>query len=110
MTRWSLILPCLGLSLSLSALATGSPQDAGAAGNGPPSLTASFQEFWTGAQGKPFGEQEALWDRYIEGPRQELYDWVVWEKRDAPEWRKEKDYTLKARFAAYPGISDHLSA
>ncbi len=72
------------------------------------SVADSFQTFWSAAQGKPFAEQEALWDRYIESPRQDVYDSVVWEKRDYPQWQKEKDFSLALRFAAYPKISAEI--
>jgi len=75
-----------------------------------PSIAVSFQVFWDAAQTEPLDEQEALWDRFIEQPRQELYDWVVWEKRDNPQWEKEKTSSLEARFAAYPRIGDQIPA
>lgn len=74
------------------------------------SIAGSFETFWHAAQGLPFEQQEALWDRYIEEPRQELYDWVVWEKRDYPGWQKEKDYALKARFTTYAKMGDQIPA
>lgn len=74
----------------------------------PPSIADSFEQFWKAAQGQPFEKQEALWDKIVEQPRQELYDRVVWEKRDEPQWRKYKDFGLKARFGRYPGISDQI--
>lgn len=76
----------------------------------PPSIATPFKTFWEAAQGQPFDKQEALWDKIIEQPQQELYDWVVWEKRDYPSWQKEKDYALKTRFAAYAGISGQIPA
>lgn len=81
-----------------------------AQGQAAPSIADSFQSFWSAAQGKPFAEQEALWDKFIEQPRQELYDWVVWEKRDNPRWEEEKTSALKARFAAYPRIAAQIPA
>jgi len=72
------------------------------------SIVASFEAFWTAAQGKPFVEQEALWDRYIEGPRKAVYRSVVWEVRDHPDWREIKAHGLKARFARYPGIASQI--
>ncbi|HEV2332887.1 MAG TPA: hypothetical protein VGV16_06960 [Gammaproteobacteria bacterium] len=92
------------LALTLGT-ATAAASDAPAA-----SIATSFEAFWHAAQGLPFEQQETLWDRYIEQPRQELYDWVVWEKRDYPAWQKEKDYALKARFAAYAKIGDRIPA
>src|SRR5579859_6029645 len=94
-------LPLIALLLSFPAL--------GSAAAVPP-LADSFQAFWSAAQGKAFEEQEGLWDKDIEGPRQALYDWVVWEKRDNPQWEKEKTFALKARFAAYPRISAQIPA
>ena len=94
-------LPLFALLLSLPILGNSAPV---------PPLADSFQAFWSAAQGKTFQEREALWDKDIEGPRQELYDWVVWEKRDNPQWQKEKTYALKARFAAYPRISGQIPA
>jgi len=76
----------------------------------PTPIAESFKTFWAAAEGQPFEKQEALWDRYVEQPRQELYDWVVWEKRDYPGWQKDKDYALKARFAAYARIGDRIPA
>jgi len=76
----------------------------------PPSIAASFVEFWKAAQDQPFERQVALWDEFIERPRQELYDQVVWEKRDQPDWKKEKAFALKARFATYPRISEQIPA
>jgi len=73
-----------------------------------PSLTDSFQAFWSAAQGRSFAEQEALWDKYVETPRQDAYDSVVWEKRDYPDWRKLKDATLVLRFAAYPRLASQI--
>lgn len=73
-----------------------------------PSIADSFKAFWNAAQGKPFAEQEALWDRYVESPRQDAYDSIVWEKRDYPDWRKLKEVTLAARFADYRKIADRI--
>lgn len=73
-----------------------------------PTIAASFEAFWHAARGLPFEQQETLWDRYIEQPRQELYDWVVWEKRDYPAWQKEKDSALKARFATYVKMGNQI--
>ena len=76
----------------------------------PPSIAASFQTFWSEAQGQPFEKQVALWDAVIEKPRQELYDWVVWEKRDDPDWQKEKAFALRSRFADYARIGGQIPA
>lgn len=76
----------------------------------PPSISAAFVTFWNAAQGQPFEKQVALWDQLIEKPRQELYDRVVWEKRDNPQWQKEKTLALKSRFADYPAIGDQIPA
>ncbi|HSN18583.1 MAG TPA: hypothetical protein VLV87_10290 [Gammaproteobacteria bacterium] len=74
----------------------------------PPSIATSFETFWKAAQGQPFERQEALWDSLIEQPRQELYDQVVWEKRDNTQWQKDKTLGLKYRFAKYPAISGQI--
>lgn len=74
------------------------------------SIADSFQAFWSAAHDQPFEQQEALWDKFIEQPRQELYDWVVWEKRDNKQWAKEKTSALKTRFAAYPRIAAQIPA
>jgi hypothetical protein len=73
-----------------------------------PSTADSFKTFWSAAQGKPFAEQEALWDKYVEAPQQDVYDYIVWEKRDYPDWQKLKDATLALRFTDYPRIADQL--
>lgn len=70
-----------------------------------PSIVTSFHAFWRAAQGKPFAQQEALWEQYIEGPREALYRSVVWEVRDDPRWRKNRDEMLKVRFARYPTLA-----
>lgn len=75
-----------------------------------PSIAQSFETFWNAAYDQPFEEQEALWDKFIEQPRQELYDWVVWEKRDNPDWQKEKTLSLKSRFADYARIGGQIPA
>ena len=98
----------LGLSLQLGSLQAAA---ANAAGPGKtPSIGASFDSFWKAAEGQPYEKQIALWDQIIEAPRQELYDWVVWEKRDSSDWQKEKAYTLKTRFADYTHIGDQIPA
>ncbi len=76
----------------------------------PPPIATSFETFWTAAQGQPFEKQMALWDSLIEQPRQQLYDWVVWEKRGNPGWQKEKTAALKARFGAYTRIGSQIPA
>jgi hypothetical protein len=75
-----------------------------------PPVTDSFADFWAAAQGKPFTEQEGLWNRYIEGPRETLYQAVVWEVRDNPHWQENKDQMLKGRFAQYPRIASRIPA
>ena len=95
-------IPLICSTLSLLAAGFSAPAHA------TPSIADSFQTFWNVAQGKPFAEQEALWDKYVEAPRQDVYDSIVWEKRDYPDWRKLKDVTLALRFASYPKISTQL--
>ena len=75
-----------------------------------PPVGDSFRTFWSAARGQPFEKQMALWDKLIEGPRQELYDWVVWEKRDNPGWQKEKAFALRSRFADYTRMGDQIPA
>ena len=73
------------LALLLGAIAsTPSPGAAMSRAADAPSIITSFEAFWPTAQGKPFAEQEALWNRLIEGPRESLYRAVVWEVRDTP--------------------------
>lgn len=96
-------LPLLGWLLLVALPAAAAPAN-------PPAIADSFEKFWQAAQGQPFAKQEAIWDEIIERPRQELYDRVVWEKRDRPNWQKEKAFGLKARFAAYPHIADQIPA
>ena len=87
------------------------PLHAGATETGqPPSIAESFETFWNAAHDQPFEKQEALWDKFIEQPRQELYDWVVWEKRDNPDWQKEKTASLRSRFADYARIGGQIPA
>ena len=73
-------------------------------------VTNSFDAFWTAARDKPFPQQEALWNRYIEGPREALYRSVVWEVRDNPNWQISRRKMLQARFAQYPRIAPEVPA
>jgi len=76
--------------------------------DGTPSIAQSFEAFWEAAHDKPFPEQQALWNRFIEGPREALYRSVVWEIRDNPDWRRLKERTLRDRFDAYPRIGGDI--
>lgn len=76
----------------------------------PPPIVASFDDFWAAARGRPFAQQEALWDRYVEGPREALYRSVVWEVRDNPQWQASRQRMLQARFARYPDIAAQIPA
>ena len=99
------------VALLLGAAAIGAqPGNAMTAPGSPPTITAAFASFWTAARGKPFRQQEALWDRYIEGPRAALYRSVVWEVRDNPDWQASRQRMLQARFAQYPGIAAAIPA
>ncbi len=89
------------LSSGLGAAAAPSPGST-------PSIAQSFAAFWAAAHDKPFPEQQALWDRFIEAPREALYRSVVWEIRDTPDWRQLKQRALRDRFAAYPRISGEI--
>lgn len=75
-----------------------------------PPIVASFHAFWTAAHDKPFARQEALWDRYIEGPRATLYRSIVWEVRDNPQWQAKREQMLQARFAQYPQVASEIPA
>lgn len=88
----------------------GQPMIAAAGTDGAPPITTSFQAFWSAAQGKPFEQQEALWERYIEGPRAPLYRSVVWEVRDNPQWQANREQMLKLRFAQYPRVASLIPA
>ena len=99
----------LGLLLGAISLCA-QPVGAAMPAENTPSITASFDAFWQDAQGKSFAEQEALWNRLIEGPREALYRSVVWEVRDNPRWQKNKNMMLKARLAQYPGIASRIPA
>jgi hypothetical protein len=102
--RASLLLALLlGAAICARAAMTPTPQRGR-------TITASFDAFWTAAQGKPFPQQEALWNRYIEGPRAALYRAVVWEVRDNPNWRTSRRQMLQARFAQYPRIAARIPA
>ncbi len=73
-----------------------------------PSIASSFETFWTAARGKPFDRQLALWNRYIEDPRETLYRSVVWDATDIPNWRRWKTDGLKMRFGQYPRIASRI--
>jgi predicted metalloprotease with PDZ domain len=75
------------------------------------SLKSDFQQFWSQAKGKNPAEQVMLWNKIIEKPHQEFYDFAVWEKHFRPGWTETKNKTLKSRFNLYPAIySDVESA
>ena len=84
-----------------AAIAASQPQAA-------PPVTVSFHAFWSAARGKPFPQQEALWNEYIEGPREDLYRAVVWEVRDNPQWQANRRRMLQVRFAQYPRIASQV--
>jgi len=73
-----------------------------------PPIEQSFTVFWKAAKGQPFVEQEALWDKFIEEPREALYQSVVWEARDNPSWREQKDGALRTRFDEYRDMSNAI--
>jgi hypothetical protein len=75
-----------------------------------PSIATAFDDFWTAARGKPFPQQEALWEKYIEGPRATLYRSVVWEVRDHPDWRADRERMLRSEFARFPHIAAAIPA
>lgn len=75
-----------------------------------PSVTASFNAFWKAAQSRPFEQQLAAWDRYIEAPRRELYASVVWEVPQHQDWEARRQRFLRARFAAYPTLAADIPA
>lgn len=69
-----------------------------------PPVAAQFYMFWRQAYGRPFAEQEQLWDRLIEAPRRDLYASVVWERRDEAARRRQ----LQQRFAAYVELAPRI--
>ncbi|WP_188793582.1 hypothetical protein [Dyella nitratireducens] len=75
-----------------------------------PSITTSFNEFWTAAKGQPFLQQEHAWNRTIEATRRDIYDSVVWEKQQDPYWQARRQIWLKARFAKYPALAADIPA
>ncbi|AIF48817.1 hypothetical protein [Dyella japonica] len=85
----------MALAISGFALASSPKHDAA------PPIEQSFTAFWQAAQDKPFAEQEALWDQFIEQPREAVYQSVVWEVRNNPDWKQGKDRSLKSRFEEY---------
>lgn len=101
-------------ALALSAVASlfpvvGLTEAPAAASSGEiPSIAQSFAAFWAAAHDKPFPEQQALWNRFIEAPREVLYRSVVWEVRNTPDWQQLKERTLRDRLAAYPRISGEI--
>lgn len=93
----------LCLILLLAGIAPASGTDA-------PAITASFAAFWSAAAGKPFLQQEQVWDRTIEAPRRDIYDTVVWEKQHDPYWQARRQIWLRARFAKYPALATAIPA
>jgi len=97
------------LSVVAMALVASFPAVAGSQlGDTAQPIDRSFTAFWQAAKDKPFTEQEALWDKFIEEPREALYQSVVWEVRDNPNWKKLKDGALKARFDQYRNMGGDI--
>ncbi|KRF02085.1 hypothetical protein ASG87_11415 [Frateuria sp. Soil773] len=69
-----------------------------------PPVAAQFYTFWRQAYGRPFAEQERLWDRLVEAPRRDLYASVVWERHDEAARRRQ----LQRRFAAYVELAPRI--
>lgn len=73
-----------------------------------PPVAAAFYAFWRQAYGRPFEEQERLWDRWIEAPHRGLYAAVVWE-RNQPSFDESKRHRqLQQRFAAYVELAPRI--
>ena len=70
------------------------------------SFQNEFTRFWQAAKGKQFDEQVKLWDRYVESPHQEFFDFGVWEKQFRPKWADRKNENLRDRFSLYPSLYD----
>ena len=109
MNRPTRILVLLAMAASVS-VSWVQPLSARARAQDASALVDDFQTFWSAARGKPLAEQEALWNRYVEGPRESLYRAVVWEARDHPEWRADRERMLRASFARYPRIAAQIPA
>ncbi|WP_285574483.1 hypothetical protein [Geothrix limicola] len=73
-----------------------------------PSIEGSFEAFWVEARGRSLEDQVRLWDRWIEGPQQDLYASAVWEVRNHPDWKARKARLLEARFADYARVGDQI--
>lgn len=71
-------------------------------------IDQSFIAFWQAAKDKPFAEQQRLWDQFIEEPREAVYQSVVWEVRDNPNWRQQKEKELRVRFVRYQSMSQDI--
>ncbi len=92
----SAIAPCAAMLFAFAGVTAGGAAAAGAAvSDETPAIGASFIAFWTTARDRPFEEQEAAWDRLIEGPRHDIYASVVWEIRDHVDWKEQKDKLLR---------------
>lgn len=107
MSPRTVLLPVL-VTVAMSAAPVFAVGPAPPAARATPSITASFESFWEAAHDQPFPEQQALWDRYIEAPREALYRSVVWEVPDNPDWRASKARELKYRFAQYSRIAARI--
>jgi hypothetical protein len=103
-----------GSSFTLGALALSAVSGIGSThaviARSVPTIAESFAAFWTAARDKPFEEQEALWERLIEQPREDLYASVVWEVRDNPDWQGQREQQLRSRFADYPRTSGEIAS
>jgi len=97
------------LSVAAMTMAVSFPAVAGSqSGDSTPPIDQSFTAFWQEAKDKPFVEQEALWDKFIEEPREAVYQSVVWEVRNHPDWKQGKEKLLRARFDKYQSMGQDI--
>ncbi|MBS1986256.1 MAG: hypothetical protein JST16_19005 [Bdellovibrionales bacterium] len=73
-------------------------------------LGAPFGKFWQKAKGLPFAEQEALWREWVEAPRQEFYDSLVWTKSTRPDWSPFREKQLREAFKVYSERYESIEA
>lgn len=95
-------------ALSWMAVMTSVVSLPGCAGEAAPPIDQSFISFWAVAKDQSFAEQEMLWNKFIEDPREAVYQSVVWEVGHNPDWKQGKERALKDRFGQYRSMGKDI--
>ena len=96
------VICAVGFAYALAATANNAPH----ASLAHTDIGADFNAFWQAAQNEPFERQLVLWDEWIEGPRRDLYNTIVWA---APQRPDAAQRVLRERFKSYAEIAERIA-